>query len=321
VLIRLFKTNQPAILLGLPLVAMMFWWVYFVVPGTLQEEITLFGFTFPVWLLIVLQLILSIFEAIIFNKMINDLELFDRQTFIPALCYVILSAMLVPSGKMQATTVPNFFILQAMHTLLIVYRQNTARSEAFLAGFLLGIASLIWWPLIVLSLFGIIAIGLLKSLSWREVALFITGICLPGFLFSSFFFAVTGEWFLPEVQFVQKEPVWLLFGEEAQGRILVVLFSLIFLFGVFLFISRLKGTILRIRKQRLVWIWLTIFLFSLLGSQFILPGEVRTMLIIPAAFYISFLIVHTVIPKIIYSFFYAMIVFFFLLHLHSLGII
>jgi hypothetical protein len=208
-----------------------------------------------------------------------------------------------------------------MHTLLIVYRQNTARSEAFLAGFLLGIASLIWWPLIVLSLFGIIAIGLLKSLSWREVALFITGICLPGFLFSSFFFAVTGEWFLPEVQFVQKEPVWLLFGEEAQGRILVVLFSLIFLFGVFLFISRLKGTILRIRKQRLVWIWLTIFLFSLLGSQFILPGEVRTMLIIPAAFYISFLIVHTVIPKIIYSFFYAMIVFFFLLHLHSLGII
>ena len=323
-LIKLFRTNQPAILLGLPVVAAMFWWVYYVRAthsgGLSQEAELISSLSLPFWILISGQLILTMIEGIVFNRILNDLELFEKQSFVPALCYVIISATVIPGGSLQVTSVPNFFILQATHSLLVSYRQNSAKREAFESGFLIGIGSLIWWPLAILYLFGIIALNLLKSFNWREPLLFLGGLLWPGFSFSAVYFAINGSWYFPDFELYPDEMNFnFLKGNELHFTLFAGSLLFLMISGFFLFFSRLQGTILKVRKQRMVWMWLSLFMILLMVIHPVLPGAGMPLLVIPCAFTFSFLLVHTSFTKLFYAAFYLMLAFFFFHQFYLMG--
>jgi hypothetical protein len=208
-LIGIFRTNQPAILYtALPVLTIILW-----IPGFLNasplvhtgNEMPLYEIfvraigNFP-YVLVSLAMILVYVQAILINNMVDNYELIQPRNNLTSLMYLILMSFLVKVQSLHPVIFSNLFLLLALKRICTVYHQKRVFSQAFDSGALIGLASLFYFPAVLLFFFLWASLIIIRSFVWREYIISLIGFIMPH-LFIFVFYYLTNQ---PEVFLDQK---------------------------------------------------------------------------------------------------------------------
>ncbi|MEO5910808.1 MAG: DUF6427 family protein [Pelobium sp.] len=128
-------------------------------------------------------------QAILFNRIINNLNILGKSTFLPALCYVLLTSIFSPFLVLSPPLICNFFLLFILHKILTENRQPDAVSTMFDLGMVVAIGTLFYFPFVLFVLFLWSSLIILRPFNWREWVS-----ALVGYLTIVFFLGVYYFW-------------------------------------------------------------------------------------------------------------------------------
>lgn len=193
--IRFFKSNNASSFVFLPFIAVAIWVFGFISPAVLPVKHTMplyeliagIFVSLP-WLSTLIALLLIISEAFLLNYIVTKNEVLTKQSYIPALIYIVFMSNNNAMLMLYPALFANLFLLFAVNKLLNSYRKDVAFSQAFDAGFLISIASLFYFPTIIF--FPLLGIGLLllRPFNWREWAISFIGVIVPYLFTITFYF-------------------------------------------------------------------------------------------------------------------------------------
>lgn len=193
--IRFFKSNNASALLFLPIIAIVIWVFGFIHPNVLPVrhamplyELIAGNFVSIPWLSCLTGLLLVVGEAFLINFIVNENEVLTKQTYLPALFYVIFMSNNDAMLCLHPLLLGNLFLLFAIQRLLSSYRKDKAFSNAFDAGLLISIATLFYFPFVVfLPLLGI-GLVILRPFNGREWFISFLGAAIPyAFVIAAYF--------------------------------------------------------------------------------------------------------------------------------------
>lgn len=184
--IRFFKSNNASALIFLPLIAIAIWAFGFVSPSVvpikhampLYELIAGKLVVIP-WLATIIALLLVLGEAFLLNYIVNENEVLTKQTYLPALFYLVFMSNNNNMLLLHPPLFANLFILFALNKLFSSYRKDNAFSQAFDAGFLISIATLFYFPYIIFFPLLGVALILLRPFNWHEWLISFIGSLIP----------------------------------------------------------------------------------------------------------------------------------------------
>ncbi len=193
-IIRFFKSDQPASLVLLPLAAIPAWIFTFSKDTSLYtahvmpffEPIGRLGSEYPTAALI-MALAALIAGAFLINFLVLRHELTSRPGYLPALLYLVFMSAGPGLTCLHPLLFANLFIIIALHKVLNTYRKDRAFSEAFDAGFYISIASLFYFPAILLILLVGISFLVIRPFIWREWVIAAMGLTVP-YLFAGTYY-------------------------------------------------------------------------------------------------------------------------------------
>lgn len=278
--IRFFKSNNAAAYVFLPLLALAIWgFGFFFLPVQPSQHVMPFygiisgGISTLHWLNIIIALVVVLSEAFLLNYIITENALFTKQSFLPALFYVLFMS----NNNAMLTTHPllfaNLFLLFAIDQLLNAYRKDKAFAEAFNAGFLISIATLFYFPYIVFVPVLGIAFILLRPFIWREWIISILGVLLPYCFVATYYFwhdSLSAFWHENMLYTILREQPKFNFSTSFYFTVIMGWGILLFSFGSLF--GGLTGGSQKSKKSMILMIWL--FVFSI-GSVLLAP-EITT---------------------------------------------
>lgn len=112
--------------------------------------------------------ILTVFQSLLLNRIVNNYNLLPRPTFLPALMYMTLSALLPSFLVLSQALIANFFMLWLIEKFLSIYRKDKAIDVIFDMGMIVGAGTLVYFPfLAMLPLLWFVLI-IFRPFNWRE---------------------------------------------------------------------------------------------------------------------------------------------------------
>ena len=89
---------------------------------------------------------------------------------------------------LSAASFANLLLIAASHQLFNTYRKESAMTEVFNAGMLIGLSALLYFPALILFLFVWITLIILRPFIWQEYAVSLLGFLLPLTYFVVYYF-------------------------------------------------------------------------------------------------------------------------------------
>ena len=236
---------------------------------------------------IFLALIITLIQAFLFNKVVNEYNLLGKPTFLPALMYVTCSSLLMHFLVLTPALICNFLVIWMLYKFLSVHRTESAQATMFDLGMIVGVGALIYLPFISMMLLLWICLLIFRPFNWRE---WVAG--LIGFATVYFFIAVA--YYLTD-SFDElrnfKVPLAIqfrLFQVNIYNYLVLIPLLLIMLLSVFALQQKLYRSYVHIRKSYLLLFFMLIF--SILSFFITSKYQVYHFLLAipPAAVFMSF---------------------------------
>ena len=187
-LVRLFRTNQPGILvLLLALVPLLFWKHLGSTPPPASIAMPLATllntlFVAAPWSYGVLVLAVIALLAVQLAVLMNEGELVDRRTHLVALLFPVILAALAPAGSLGAPLFGMPFLVWAMRRAWSVTSGGPALSPLFDAGFLVGVAAQFYMPFAFMGVVIWAGISVIRPFLWRDYLMPVLGLLLTFYL-------------------------------------------------------------------------------------------------------------------------------------------
>ncbi len=185
-LIRFFKNNTPSLFFIMPIFALALWIISLIDQPQFNEPKIAFLYNIvskPLnavsYLNLIFAFLLITGEAFLINFIANENEVITKRTFLPALFYIIFMSTNETMLTINPSMFANLFILFSLNKLFTSFRKNTAFSNTFDAGFYLSIASLFYFPSIILFPIMIVGLIIFRTFNWREWLISFLGIITP----------------------------------------------------------------------------------------------------------------------------------------------
>lgn len=290
-IIRFLKSNNPAALFVLPLIAIAIWSFSLALPAPepfkhampFYEFIGLPLASIP-WLGRLVGLLLVVGGAFLINYIVNENEILAKKSYLPALFYIVFMSNNSVMLNLHPLLFANIFILFAFNKILSSYRKDVAFSQVFDAGLLISVATLFYFPCIVF--FPVIAVALVmfRTFNWREWMISFIGAFVPyALVITGYFWKGTLDYLFYDKMFfpivLEKPAVEL--SQSFYFLLSVGWIIVIFSFGK-LFSGISTGS-QKAKKAMILMLWM--FVFSIL-SVFLAP-EISTkyfsLLVIPTS--------------------------------------
>jgi len=133
--------------------------------------------------------IIIFFQALLFNRIVNNHGLLAKPSYLPGLLYITGSSLFLQFLILSPPLICNFLLIWIMDKFLRISKDPNAMMIMFDAGMIIALGTLIYFPFIVLLVMLWLSLLLYRSFNWREwLAGFI------GFLTIFFFVAVFYYW-------------------------------------------------------------------------------------------------------------------------------
>ena len=297
-ILRFIKSNQAYHFITIPLVVLILWGRTYLRPESFpfftgENQMLLYRpFAHLTHLSVLGSNLLTIFLALALAFMIlrlNTSYAFIRiRTFLPSNIFVLIISGLTTIHSLHPVYFGAFFLLMAIHRIFGAYENKKTNSNAFDAGFLIGLGSLFYFNLIFyLPIVWIGFILIRKNPEWRNLILPVCGVCIPWlYAFSYYFFTdslpVMGQTirqnFLSPNNFLQG---------KLDFQIYLALLIFLTLLGSFFLISQLDEK--KVSSRKYFQIFFLIFVISLTILLFVpsVSQEILIIMAIPLTFLFS----------------------------------
>lgn len=194
-IVGFLKRNPSSSVLLVPFFALCFWLSEFLHPSLAlnKNAMPLFDWLcratqlFPV-LQTTLAVLLLISEAFLINFICDKHNILAKKTNLPAVLYVVLMSCSKLFITLHPLLVANLFVLLSIERILSSYHKDEAFAHVFDSGFYIGIASLFYFPALIL--FPMIWVGLIviRTFVWREWIISFVGLIMPYLFILTYYF-------------------------------------------------------------------------------------------------------------------------------------
>ena len=187
-LVRLFRTNQPGILLVLLVLLPLLFAAHFqaaVLDGAsgmpLQQLVARWLGRMS-WAFGIVQVLVVGILALQITGLVNGADLVDRRNHLPALLFPLCLAVFAEPGSLGSALFGMPFVVFAMRRTWSMNSGGPAMSALFDAGLLLGIASLFYMPYAFVLVVVWASVSVIRPFQWREYLVPLVGIALVFYL-------------------------------------------------------------------------------------------------------------------------------------------
>jgi hypothetical protein len=201
-------------------------------------------------------------QALMVNYLVNEYRMTAKQTYLPAMAYILITSLLPEWNRFSSPLLANTFVIWMFVKLFRLYNSPDARAQVFNIGLLAGISSYIYLPSVLFSICMVLGLMILKPFRFNELALFLLGGLTPYYFYAIYLY-LTGHMslanFFPHIELrvpTIKSSIWL------AGSTLIL--TLPFLLGGYYVQTHLRKMLIQVRKN-----W-SIMLFYLLLA-FLVP--------------------------------------------------
>ncbi|MBK7441912.1 MAG: hypothetical protein IPL12_18220 [Bacteroidetes bacterium] len=314
-MLRIFQQSNPLTLLLLILFTALInlKWILHPVDISLQEYSFIGNIVFNNWLhtatwpssiVVVIHIALVLFTGVLLCFLMQQYKIITKASLIPAVVFISLCSFFPDFFYSTPEIICGIILVFILFKIFGVYNKSKADMTYFDVGLLSGVLSLIYFPSSVFCLFGILSLFRIRSTSFREFFIYMTGLILSYFLACTALF-----WFdlLPE--FAAKQfhiPQSLQPASGAFGVITIVKISLIgaaFVTALVFFGNRFSTNLIQVRKYLSAFVWLFIFSTACLFLNIPLHEGALYFEMIAVSVFISYYFYHSknkLAPELIY---------------------
>ncbi|MCC6251244.1 MAG: hypothetical protein IT238_02140 [Bacteroidia bacterium] len=208
----------------------------------------------------IVALVLIISQAAILNLILNTFELMVEKTIFPGIIYCLLMSSSKPLLQFYPLLFANFFILLALLRIAQSYRVDVAFSHIFDASFFISIASLFYFPAVVIYPLVWVTLIVIRPFVWREWIISFIGLISP------YLFVFTYYFWMNKINFLLYDKIFYpstdsLFLMEYQQLSFIVVNAVILLLTVISLIQITKGwpvNTIFARNYLVVILWLLV---------------------------------------------------------------
>ncbi len=194
--IKLFKSNNPFLLIILLIFSGLLWLDSFINPIDVvyNTQFTTSFYNSILNLLYNYNLLSTIIafslvfvQAIMINNIVTNNKLMAKNTYLPALFYVLLMSS-PHSLSLSPILISNFFLIIVLNNIFNIYDKKDVYQQTFNICFLISIASLFYLPAICFILLIWISFFIYNFLNWREWLISLLGLITPYLFIATYYF-------------------------------------------------------------------------------------------------------------------------------------
>ena len=250
-----------------------------------------------------------IFLLVSFN---TSVFFINERTFLPALFYILFSALFPQQQVMNPVIPASIFLMIALMRIMKAYRKQGTAFNFFDAGILISIGSLFYINILWFGLLLIIGIALLRTGNIKEIAISIVGLLTPYILIIGLYY-VLGE----DIGAFLEDINYNLFGKTTgysfSRLTIIVLIStgIIILVSTAFLLMRMSSKKIKSRKTFYLLFWalfISLVLYLLLPSVSV---EMIWVTGIPASYMLAHYFVFVrgkIIPEIMFSGIFVLVI-------------
>ncbi|MFL5788440.1 MAG: hypothetical protein ACJ748_10345 [Flavisolibacter sp.] len=123
--------------------------------------------------------ILLYIQALMVNYMVNEYRLIPRQTYLPAMSYLLITSLLPEWNYLSSPLLSSTLIIWMFIKLFRLYNSGNTKAQVYNIGLIAGISSYIYFPSALFVLCILLGIMILKPFKLNEMFLFILGSLTP----------------------------------------------------------------------------------------------------------------------------------------------
>lgn len=205
---------------------------------------------------ITLAILILIFSAVLLNFVLVRHELLPKNSMLGALVYVMLMSNTPAAVGLNPVLLASLFIIPAFDQIMLTYGKPDPTQQVFTASFLLAIASLIYFPAIVLLLLLIFSLLVFQTLSFRIFLVSLTGVFAVYLYLFLFYFmsdSMEGQFWL-YVEWFSTFPAFTIPPLSVNYGIWILIL-LLFVTALMHIFSQLNEGNISVRKKMLLNLW------------------------------------------------------------------
>lgn len=136
----------------------------------------------------IIAFLLLFFEALLLNSIVNRFRVLNGNNYFPAFCFLLFSSFFQEWNTFSAPLIANLPVLAVLYQSFQLYSTQKSRSKTFSIGFLTGLATLLYMPVVGLLILVWIALLLSRPFRLAEWILVIIGILCPYYFLATALF-------------------------------------------------------------------------------------------------------------------------------------
>ena len=246
----------------------------------------------PPWLVFFISSTVLFLGAIVFNQLFNESKFIDKQSHLPAYFYILVGSYYSEFLQLQPMLFANILFLLAINQMFTAFNPGTAFKEIFNCSFLIAIASLFYFPFLLLIVAIPIILFILRGFNWREWVIALLGVITPFYILFSYYY-LSGQFLsslnfklIPKVKTISEiisQMGWL---DYTQSAVIIILLII----SLFTIQSNYLSSHIKTRKFFNSFYWLLAFCFIAALAEF--PPDLQQFMIltVPLSFAFTYLI-------------------------------
>lgn len=206
----------------------------------------------------VFAFVLLMTQAFLLNYLMNEYRMVSRQTYLPAMSYLLVTSLLPEWNFLSAPLVATTLVVVCFIYLFHLYNLANTKGKIYNMGLMIGICSYIYFPSAAFILCLLLGILILKPFRFNELILLLLGTMTPYYFHAAYLFLTDSfsfQNFVPAIDVDVpriKSSIYL--------AVSTFLLAVPFLVGGFFVQSHLHRMLIQIRKN-----WSILLLYLLLA--------------------------------------------------------
>ena len=131
------------------------------------------------WIVVTIVFVLVTSQALHLNYTLNKHEIFFKQSWLPALFYLIFSTQFVDFLQFSPLLLINSVFIFVLDKIFSLYKNQKAMGATFDVALLIAIIALLYAPAAFFIVLFFIGVAILKPLNWRDLSIGLIGLIVP----------------------------------------------------------------------------------------------------------------------------------------------
>jgi len=136
----------------------------------------------------VIYVLLIFLIALQLNFVVNELNLLPKQSYTPALAFVLLSALLPVFNQVTAALLSCNFLIWIFYGACRLYGTPNAKSSIYNIGLATGISVILYYPMMPLVIIVLLSFFIIRSFRANELFILLFGIITPFYFLITYLF-------------------------------------------------------------------------------------------------------------------------------------